>query len=38
MIKNSKFFDKKNIFITGGTGTFGKAMINYLLKVSKIIE
>ncbi len=35
MIKNSKFFDKKNIFITGGTGTFGKAMINYLLKVSK---
>lgn len=34
MIKNSKFFDKKKIFITGGTGTFGKAMINYLLKVS----
>tara|TARA_Y100000816_G_C26051114_1_gene551119 strand:- start:244 stop:1230 length:987 start_codon:yes stop_codon:yes gene_type:complete len=30
-----KFFDKKNIFITGGTGTFGKAMINFLLKNSK---
>jgi len=25
------FFDKKNIFITGGTGTFGSAMIKFLL-------
>jgi len=32
-IKN--FFKNKNIFITGGTGTFGKAMINFLLKNSK---
>jgi UDP-N-acetylglucosamine 4,6-dehydratase len=29
-----KFFSNKNIFITGGTGTFGKAMINFLLKSS----
>ena len=27
-----KFFNNKNIFITGGTGTFGKAMIDFLLK------
>ena len=30
-----KFFNNKNIFITGGTGTFGKAMIDFLLKNSK---
>ena len=29
-----KFFYKKNIFITGGTGTFGTAMINFLIKNS----
>lgn len=29
-----KFFNKKNIFITGGTGTFGTAMINFLIKNS----
>ena len=28
-----KFFNKKNIFITGGTGTFGTAMINFLIKI-----
>ena len=35
MSKIKKFFNKKSIFITGGTGTFGKAMINFLLKNSK---
>lgn len=30
-----KFFNNKNIIITGGTGTFGTAMINFLLKNSK---
>ena len=30
-----KFFNNKNIFITGGTGTFGTAMIDFLLKNSK---
>lgn len=30
-----KFFNNKNIFITGGTGTFGKAMIDFLQKNSK---
>ena len=30
MIK--KFFKKKNILITGGTGSFGKELINYLSK------
>ena len=34
MMVNSKFFKNKNILITGGTGTFGTAMINYLLKIS----
>ena len=29
-----KFFNNKNIFITGGTGTFGTAMINFLMKNS----
>ena len=30
-----KLFNNKNIFITGGTGTFGTAMIDFLLKNSK---
>jgi UDP-N-acetylglucosamine 4,6-dehydratase/5-epimerase len=34
MIFNKKFFTNKNILITGGTGTFGTAMINFLLKNS----
>ena len=35
MISIKKFFQNKIIFITGGTGTFGKAMIDFLLKNSK---
>ena len=29
---SSSFFKNKKIFITGGTGTFGTAMIKYLIK------
>ena len=35
MTSIQKFFNNKNIFITGGTGTFGTAMIDFLLKNSK---
>ena len=28
----NKMFDKKTILITGGTGSFGKAFVHYLLK------
>ena len=31
----NKFFKNQKIFITGGTGTFGLAMIKYLIKNSK---
>ena len=36
---NNSYFNNKKIFITGGTGTFGTAMINHLTnnyKVKKI--
>ena len=29
---NKKFFKNKNLLITGGTGSFGKAFVKYLLK------
>jgi UDP-N-acetylglucosamine 4,6-dehydratase (inverting) len=29
---NKKFFKNKSLLITGGTGSFGKAMVNYLIK------
>lgn len=29
---NKNFFKNKNLLITGGTGSFGKAFVNYLLK------
>jgi len=32
---NAKFFLNKNLLITGGTGTFGTAMIKFLIKHSK---
>lgn len=35
MTSIQKFFNNKNILITGGTGTFGTAMIDFLLKNSK---
>ena len=31
-------FEPKNILITGGTGSFGKALLNYLLENHKKIE
>ena len=31
-----KEFNKKNILITGGTGSFGQAAVNYLLKNTKL--
>jgi len=33
---NNSYFNNKKIFITGGTGTFGTSMINYLLKNYKV--
>ena len=30
---NKKFFRKKNILITGGTGTFGIAMTKFLISI-----
>ena len=29
---NKNFFKNKSLLITGGTGSFGKAFVNYLLK------
>ena len=29
----NKFFDKKTILITGGTGSFGNAMVKKLIKM-----
>ena len=31
-------FDKKSILITGGTGSFGKAWVRYILKKYKNIK
>ena len=35
-MKNS--FKNKNILITGGTGSFGKTFLNYILKKHKNIK
>ena len=29
---NKNFFKNKSLLITGGTGSFGKALVNYLVK------
>ena len=33
VIGMNKFFDKKTILITGGTGSFGNAMVKKLIKM-----
>ena len=32
LIMNKNFFKNKSLLLTGGTGSFGRAFVNYLLK------
>ena len=35
MKKFRKFFNNKNILVTGGTGSFGKKFVEFILRYSK---